>query len=83
MINEERFSDERSNHQSLPELIDEHGHTSYPHEYGTLYDCVKCELTCYCEPSFVCIHCTIIAEPTAIEYRDGNGNHGIAYVPPF
>ena len=35
-------------------------HAEYPHAPGTLYDCSKCESTCYCAPdSTMCVACAI------------------------
>ncbi|GIL25488.1 hypothetical protein NUM_07430 [Actinocatenispora comari] len=42
-------------------------HNEYPHQAGTLYGCLLCEINCYCDalnrghaeraPRVVCVHC--------------------------
>lgn len=51
----------------LPEL----SHNDYPHEPGTLYDCMLCESECFCHPvGGECIHCALAqeSEDMATEY---------------
>lgn len=32
-------------------------HADYPHESGTLHDCLGCEANCYCDDGYTCISC--------------------------
>jgi hypothetical protein len=54
-------------HAAATEWDQRHGipvdHAAYPHEPGTLYDCLACEQRCYCTDDS-CVHCALTAEPT-------------------
>jgi len=34
-------------------------HADYPHEPGTLYDCLVCETTCFCADGYTCVRCAL------------------------
>jgi hypothetical protein len=48
-------------------------HVDYPHQPGTLYDCPVCETRCFCDDSFVCVHCTLDADAAEVAAMFGGG----------
>lgn len=63
-------------------------HADYPHNPGTLYDCLRCESECFCMElnkdqrsspdgtgdGVTCVHCAVVNNPDEPDTCDGMGN---------